>query len=99
MARYSVDIIGKKMRHLGTVVAADERNAPAAGKKANPAIRQGDPRDLATNLARNLYRLYELILPSMEQRCLNASELKAQRNTYAFVRRSFRENFSSETSL
>jgi hypothetical protein len=27
MARCSVDIIGKKMRHLGTVVADDERKA------------------------------------------------------------------------
>jgi hypothetical protein len=27
MARWSVDVIGKKMRHLGTVVASDERKA------------------------------------------------------------------------
>jgi hypothetical protein len=27
MARYSVDIIGKKLQHLGTVVASDERTA------------------------------------------------------------------------
>jgi hypothetical protein len=27
MARYSVDIIGKKLQHLGTVVASDEREA------------------------------------------------------------------------
>ena len=27
MARYSVDIVGKKLQHLGTVVASDERKA------------------------------------------------------------------------
>jgi hypothetical protein len=27
MARYSVDIIGKRLKHLGTVVASDERDA------------------------------------------------------------------------
>jgi hypothetical protein len=27
MARYSVDIIGKRLQHLGTVVASDERKA------------------------------------------------------------------------
>jgi 1,2-phenylacetyl-CoA epoxidase PaaB subunit len=27
MARYSVDIIGKKLQHLGSVVASDERDA------------------------------------------------------------------------
>jgi hypothetical protein len=27
LARYSVDIIGKRLQHLGTVVASDERDA------------------------------------------------------------------------
>jgi hypothetical protein len=27
LARYSIDIIGKKLQHLGTVVASDERTA------------------------------------------------------------------------
>jgi hypothetical protein len=33
MPRYSVDIIGKKMRHLGTVIADDERKALEAAIK------------------------------------------------------------------
>ena len=42
MARYSVDIIGNKMRHLGTVVAADERKVLEEAIKqfaVRPALR------------------------------------------------------------
>jgi hypothetical protein len=39
MARWSVDLIGKKMRHLGTVVAANEKEAIEA------AIKLSTPRD------------------------------------------------------
>jgi hypothetical protein len=42
MARWSVDIIGKRLQHLGTVVAADERTALEAAIKQfeiRPALR------------------------------------------------------------
>jgi 1,2-phenylacetyl-CoA epoxidase PaaB subunit len=42
MARWSVDVIGKKMRHLGTVVASDERTALEEAIKqfaVRPALR------------------------------------------------------------
>jgi hypothetical protein len=42
VTRWSVDIIGKKMRHLGTVVPADERKAREEAIKqfgVSPALR------------------------------------------------------------
>ena len=42
MARYSVDIIGKRLQHLGTVVASDERKALEEAIKqfaVRPALR------------------------------------------------------------
>jgi hypothetical protein len=42
MARYSVDIIGKRLQHLGTVVADDERKALEEAIKqfaVRPALR------------------------------------------------------------
>jgi hypothetical protein len=42
MSRWSVDIIGKRLQHLGTVVADDERKALEAAIKqfsVRPALR------------------------------------------------------------
>jgi 1,2-phenylacetyl-CoA epoxidase PaaB subunit len=42
MARYSVDVIGKRLQHRGTVVAADERKALEEAIKqfaVRPALR------------------------------------------------------------
>jgi hypothetical protein len=53
MARYSVDIIGKKLQHLGTVVASDERKALEEAIRQfviRPALR---PKVTVTKIADN----------------------------------------------